>query len=288
MTKFEEMIKAGETKIDHSPKGLLDAKIREHIQREGKIIPLEGALGEGPNTTAYVEEVIRNENGTFTKFYGCSYLLKGYPDARLIDSVAVTKRVFMSTIRLIIKNPLPIVFFKKEHIIKWISEIYEADLETKAPPDHELCAPSKELFRVLKLFFPVKFSKCIALFWEDTAYRLRGQDVLGEINKEWLSQNPRKEVLRVLNIGLRRELGIRDKWGMIIKIAKVALLFPGIKSKVVEFTSELNLEKIELDEDDQYFCLNRINYNFMGLDYGQRMEIKNKIDLEKGHVILEI
>lgn len=133
-----------------------------------------------------------------------------------------------------------------------------------------------------------KLIEFICLFLEfDNAYRFRIQDVFGEIDKVGVMKSISKEFNRIMRIGIYREnkeIGITYKWKFLKVFITLVLFFDkDIRYYVKELFLELNLEQVKLDEDDWYFCLNRIGYDFKGWTYENRIKEKKRIDKEKGH-----
>ncbi len=122
----------------------------------------------------------------------------------------------------------------------------------------------------------------------DYAYRARTQDVLPELDKKALKENPQKEIERLLNLMIERELAIQNKWLGLKKIILYAMKIKKLRNLIVEFLLELDLEKIKRDEADWYFCLNRNDYNYGGLSYEERMKIKEELDKKMGNKIPNI
>lgn len=111
----------------------------------------------------------------------------------------------------------------------------------------------------------------------DDAYRVRLQDLTNEITKDDLLRNPRKELLRILELYKQRDSfeenneahhGVR-----ITKMAKMLsllLYIPKVR-KAFNFAIEnINFEWLKLDEWDYYWTLNRADYKCGGKDFEQR------------------
>lgn len=147
-------------------------------------------------------------------------------------------------------------FLKKDYYCKSGKEIYRAggEIITEMGDD-------ERLWELLKYFCHM---------WEfDRMYRYIGQDLLGELNQEELNKNPRKELLRIIDIGIKRtkiydsfinrkwkKLRLAVKWGMILR--------KDLFKELIMFLKELNLQKVKLDDGDYCHCIRRINYNFKG------------------------
>lgn len=115
----------------------------------------------------------------------------------------------------------------------------------------------------------------------DDAYRVRLQDLLNEANKEALLKNPRKELLRLLEIYKQREPTLSDEKDLnhagarIIGMAKMIsllLYIPWVKNAFKFALNNVNFEWFKLDEWDHYWTLNRIDYNCNGKTFEERKE----------------
>jgi len=307
-------------KPELTPKDTLTAEIREQIRREGEIGFVEGAFGDGNNMGAYIEKIIENPDGVFTKYLGISNLYNGRVDKEIIDSVAQMKRIFMSTLRLVAKFPFR--FSSKRMfraIVDWIAEIYAADLMGKLPLYQKWNVHSRELIRALCATFDLdtdwpEYKDAESPYWarsvdalgyvrgennireaiycfvsfleNDNAYN-RVWDCLGEGSKLGVAE-PRKEVRRIFDRWLSREHSI-DKKVRMIRSAVSFLLWvsPAARKRTSRFFEEMDFEKIRLDDDDMYFNLRR-EYDYRGISKEERYALAERIDKEKGHIILHI
>lgn len=113
----------------------------------------------------------------------------------------------------------------------------------------------------------------------DDAYLHPLIDLANEVSKESLLDNPRKEVLRILEIYQEREVlkGESDSHigGKFVKFAKLLsllLLFPPIKTAFRFAIKNLDFENFKKDEWDEYWMLCRENYNSGGKPFKERMD----------------
>lgn len=277
---------------DTKEKNDLARAIQKHQEAKGKVTRIDGVYGDWRGGDAYVEAVIVSpKGGKFTKLYGCSYLLKGYPYSEIIDRVATVKRVAMEAVRLLGKYPLRLMFGKKwrKDVADCFIMVYMADLEKHQLPLNEFQISTRELIRVGLKFFPEKLVYCFAMFYEfDNAYRQRIQDILSNLNQEALESHPIREINRLFNLAISREKeSIIWKIELFKKlIVAILIISPKTKRLVKDFLLDLDLEKISPDESDRYFTLNRRGYNFQGRTFEDRKVEWDKINKEKGHIIL--
>ncbi|KKK96397.1 hypothetical protein LCGC14_2663170 [marine sediment metagenome] len=286
-------------------KQALRQKISEHIKEKGSITPTDGVFGDVTVNQGFPEGKTLDKKGIQTKFYGCSFLFKGDLDPIAHDSVTVVKRVLMESAFLALKSPvryiLPHVFSWKKAVrglVHWLSRIYESDLKRKSLQFNHLSPLPRELLRVGRSIANTMSSEyrievknvftCFVMFFQvDLAYHTRVQDPLSNLDKDRLSANPRKEILRLFDLAISREIYLTEKIGALRKIASMVLLFPPVKRFALQFLMKLDLDKIKPDRADGYFAYRRKEYNFDGLSFEKRMRIIREIDEVKGHTILE-
>lgn len=110
----------------------------------------------------------------------------------------------------------------------------------------------------------------------DCAYRYRAQDMAGETSNERL-QNPRKELLRLFNIYMSREVLHKDieDWGAKGKVGKIKLLahlmiLPKFKKAFVDALDGIDLEKIKFNEADRFHICYWYGYDFEGKTLDER------------------
>lgn len=290
----------------------LDAKICQHIKEKGSIVSVEGAFGDTFRNLGFVEEYIKTDKGIQTKFYGCSILFKGDLRREVIDGVATVKRVMMASAELALKYKFSLIRFlfsyKKalRNFVDWFIQIYEADLGQKSYKNLNDFAPvPRELIRAgLKLAEEIPLGKyplsrwgpreyridVKRLFWcvgtiiqSDFAYYWRVQDPLSNFQK---TNDIRKEIGRLFNLAIERENQIKEKFIILKRAAMIILLFPPIKRLAIKYFNELNIDKIQPDEEDVYWSGRRAGYNFGGISYEEKIKEIERIDKEKGNVII--
>jgi len=259
-----------------------------------------GALGEMKGCAAYVEEVKMSEQGYLTKYFGVSYYFHGKTDNDVIDRVTITKRAFREIIRL-----FPVKFFK---ITSSFALIYRAEggLKSKCLRQEEFCPSCRELIRVGleyaentlrgKWFTPKELEAkkqfddlvfCFAMFLQcSLSYRMRVQDIFGIMDKENFRKAPIKELWRVRKEVLWRENVVKEMMSVIFWVALLGLIFK--RKLICGFISELDFDKVRMDEADWYFSLRRGSYDYKGLSLYQRIVEAEKIDKEEGNIILEV
>lgn len=147
--------------------------------------------------------------------------------------------------------------------------------------------PIRELYRV----FPQEWAKerdiiCFILEY-DMAYRYRFQDIVSLLDKEAFRKNPLKEINRLFEIMISREVvpGVtkeeRDfmldkKWIFMQKIANIYLKVFGknLVKKLRAIVEDINLDEIKSSPEDKYWQAGYKDYNFRGLTYEIRQKLK--------------
>jgi len=257
------------------------------------------------------EEVFWPENsGALVKLEGCSYLFKGFLNKNILHQLEVSKdtswlllSIFKNKV-IFLYHLLLFVFFRKKAIKEFVRlcngyfDVAYRYLEMMQmiPTPNEWCTSVKEYYRVSEIILSdVKNGRLkrvleklrdIALMIPemDTAYRFVAQDILPEIDK---SKNLIKELKRVFKLMIVREdtKSQKEKWVKVEKLLKWALSVPFVRKAVKRFITELDMEKVKLDESDWYFVLGHHCYNYQDVSYEDRMAERMKIDKEKGHRI---
>jgi len=290
------------------------------IRKDIKEIPLViGAFGASEGCTGIVERVdTPPTGGIFTKYIGCNYLYKGYPDVRIIEYIYPSKRVIAGLFYLVHNKPVRFLLgitylfylllprqMKRKVIIGLLDYILGIThwVEYKNPyalPTESYCPAVKEFHRVLELLLQdIKDNELLSRLGKikdiplmfvqmDTAYHFRFQDIIPEFDKEVLKKNPIKEIGRVLDIFIEREAvdgdnGMVTKWQGLKKIAMFALHFKKIRKIIVKALLEMDLDKIKMDEADFYFVCDRNDYQYCGIPYEERMRMAAAMDTKMGN-----
>lgn len=237
------------------------------------------------------------EGGILAYFVGEKYPVKGMmllADETILDVVDRVKAGFLRALRFTFTKPvvffLPLMlpFYKpilKSALIQ-LADFTDKTLRNFYLKDDKWCKSGREIWRVLskkvKEKYQIQLIRALLMVWEwSDSYRYKGQDLAGELNKEALKENPRKELLRLMDLLIERERheGMKQKWGQFRKpIILLMWIFRGKVKIVAEILMEMDLEKIRLDEADWYHCLIRSYYDFKGISFVKRMEKRQKID----------
>ena len=85
----------------------LQLKIESDLRNGKNIMTVAGAYGDTEKCEGFCETPIEpEEGGMFTKFYGCSYLFKGYPKQEIVEGMATAKAMISAIPRKILGKSL--------------------------------------------------------------------------------------------------------------------------------------------------------------------------------------
>jgi hypothetical protein len=138
------------------------------LQSGKRIFRAYGIYGEIPGSDAYVDEVIKpEEGGTFLKLYGCSYLFRGNPDSIRVHGIELAKSLIFNFPKLMahsylfaIAIALQLIFYKRKLLerIDWImSEIDHKVVRHLDIKENEYNAPVKEVKRAIAISLKEEF-----------------------------------------------------------------------------------------------------------------------------------
>ncbi len=116
----------------------------------------------------------------------------------------------------------------------------------------------------------------------DNAYRFRLQDIMSETTSQALFNTPRKEINRLIDIWLERELSedVKVKVKKIQKLLNLAFRSSKVKEAFRQAIMTSILPNLQADAADRYWMDMKADYNYNGIPYADR-----KIDLLKGYII---
>ncbi len=261
---------------------------------------LLGAFGfAGDECNGVVEKTIRPESGgIYLKFVGCEYLFKGDPKMHVHSAITASKKIF-PTMALVLNDRMMQFVFAFLLILRrkffWklcrgVLRLVHAPFSIYLLKPEKYCVCVRELRRAIETIkVPDEFQKDVEMIKDiasmnletDIAYRFPFQDIIPEINKTALRENPAKEIGRVFKIFKERSSSEyhRDR---LDKILVLILRFKKARNIFLDFIDELNFKKIGLDEADWFFVLNRPNYKFRGLSHEKRLKIRDEIYKKEG------
>mgnify|MGYP001570903067 CR=1 FL=1 len=216
------------------------------------------------------------EGGILTYWEGEKYPWKGYitkePVLRgPVDVLDTNKAVLRAIIDFATSRPiryfLPLLLLlprKLRNKIIWrgleaIVEISSITLRDYYLEPNLYCQSGREIYKVGLIIikgnsYAYELLMAICMFWEfSTYYRLCFQDALGEIDKDALLKNPRKELERILGILMARTTyqEQNDKYAKIRQIVRFGSWFFGKELiQLAEMMALMDFDKIKLDSAD--------------------------------------
>ena len=280
---------------------------------EQSTIQLQASESDGVQGEYFDRMDYPEEGGIYAYFYDHAYPTKGQPYPQAVDAIqapkkmimggarfirthfilsafvfilpkVLTRKAFKSFVRYFIYDYVmgaikPYCFLDEKRYCKSVKEIRRAGFKTveSLKTDDDL----KDLLRCLLIMISNIFE------W-DNAHRYRLQDIFGgELNKELFFKNPGKEVTRLSILQVGRERGWHDdknRWFMMSKALRLVLwLIPFVKHLLFEFVKEIDLDKVKMDEADEYHNFLRPDYDIHGwpIEIRQRKFIKIRDEYNK-------
>lgn len=284
--------------------------IQKIIQEQGWINPIILRDVDGPGTgngAIMTMQARPKEGGRLTYLLGYKYPYKGNPEESGVNDIHVIKKIIHFALKAINKPiivALGLLFIApkwlvggiREAIVDYFYSLIEWKIYLHLIKPEKYCPCARELYRVFTILIERKKDSAMkkiltlardvfCMFIEmDSAYKFRFQDVMVEADKFAFYQNPGKEMDKLFQILLDREIdnkttgGMGSKWKRLRKLIRLGIKFPLIKNLVKEFVRELDFEKLKPDEGDRYFNMLRTDYCFEGKSLETRIEERKIIE----------
>jgi hypothetical protein len=163
------------------------------------------------------------------------------------------------------------IFFMKESILDYMDFILR---DVRYPEPILYCQPCRELYRIINNE-KIRDIAC-PILENDTAYRYRFQDLMGELSKDNIVKDPIKEIKRLMNISFTRQPD-GDAFAKLKKVMPLVYLYLRINKKLLKEIQQTilraNIDELKLSLEDVYWT-NRgyESYNFGGIPHKQRFE----------------
>lgn len=246
-------------------------------------------LAEG--TSSWRIESLDYTDGVHIHVVGAEFPKKGFPTPEAIWAINHVKKAFIESVKIAHSMqliPAAIAFLvlpKSGFIEKLLSSFNRLSFGALSP---FIMSPKymTPLARELEQFitdilielnitegnaktFASMFSHVIEY---DSAYRYRLEDLFSETSAERL-QNPRREIVRLARIARDRELNddVRAKFASMATILGLVLLSPSLRKAIRKSARKAKFESLQYDKADYYWCLLRTDYDFMGMNYEDRI-----------------
>ena len=260
-------------------------RLMNEIVMHMKEIPM--LPSEKPNDVSPLQRVeFPDAGGVLTYMEGHEYPYKGFPYHEFVDRIDLVKKIVRGTLSGIYhelkkKNKLwfltliPSLWVAKSAVRSGIFVVYRI-MERFRLKKERYCPAIRELYRAFdvdnvawnveerELRVRMRDAVCMLLEF-DNAYRYRMQDIVPELNQEAIRANSTSEIGRLLDIMADREKTqeIKDTWTLFRLVVRWYLRFDKqMKNILRDVLSNLDLDKMKLDEGDRHYCLKRKDYTF--------------------------
>jgi hypothetical protein len=264
-------------------------------QRESEIgMEMLKSVGEEAKKTKCPPKTIERvefpqEGGMLSFLEGCEYPKKGFACSETVENVDEVKKQAMSIVRGIerivggskLKTLLLYILFKrqiKEMIYAFTGTLFAIIRRYRSKPIL-YCDCVREIYRVFNIFILIERDEkkqefleqlrdivCMVLEFDD-AYRYRFQDIYPEIDYKAIKEDPIKEIRRVGEIFIEREenSSMKKKWEMFNKFIGLIRFKKDMKLFVERFITEIDMDKIKMDEADSFHCQIKEGYMWTNL-----------------------
>ncbi len=244
------------------------------------------------------------ENGQLAWFKDCPFPQKGHPFPAALYAIGFPKRVLVSFLKVFSHKDFiwmffPVIFYSKKKKAEIISRFLTAFVDSSykiiepfilAPERYSFfCRELRKLITSFLVDIGINneladnFSEVfITLIEYDNAYRLRAEDILSETTKEKMTCNPRKEMLKLVDIMFKRsvEKTVPEKYKKLVNLLGILLYIPSYKKAFRKSMESVDFTKLQLDEADRYHVLLWGDYNYLGKPIQERISIYNEYHLK--------
>lgn len=241
------------------------------------------------------------EGGIFTQVAGFKYPYRGHPEEHIVDILSVIKGMVPMVITFLsqaFRIPTPRRIKALKECMETLLSVCHRAINTKIPVNaYRYCEVAREVHRVSQFVLAdiwidglsrkdmrKRHHKRFALHRTvaqltgmaymilefDNAYRYRFQDISQEINKANFANNPAKETARLFDILIERDnsQSMKAQWRQAKKVLVWIFRLSRLSRNLArQFVQELDINQCKMQEDDEYWCGIRIDYNFKGEDY---------------------
>ncbi len=117
------------------------------------------------------------------------------------------------------------------------------------------------------------------IFEYDQAYRFRIQDLANETSIQELTNKPRKEIKRLLNLNKERDAqNVNEKFEKVVHLLNVILLIPTYRNAFKHAITTRGIGSLQPDINDRYWMCMKSDYDYFGLSYGERQKLTQHAD----------
>lgn len=249
-----------------------------------------------------------DENGVFTYMDGYDYPYRGYPYYEFVEKIDLVKKLSRSLqsgfyhglkktkFKWVLIPLIPTVgrsvFWACTYTFHRLIDRFQVRTNRYSQFVGELhrafsVSWGDENPRITELRKMIRDIECMILEM-DNAYRFRAQDLLPELDKEALTKNPVREINRLLDIWISRELNedVKNSWRLLKLFVTWYLRFDRPLLKMFQrILLELDIEKCSLTSEDKYYSVPRKDYvfGFMTNPTEQDTVLIAKVRLQKNY-----
>lgn len=254
----------------------------------------------------WIETVCPPEGGMYARYEGLLHPYKGHPWAEAVEANNKLKRATLALVKPFAHKVmvLPAIAFaltpqkwKISFLEGWLWEYWRQFEEIMVNGQHCYVLLeerynnfSRALWKLIYHFLmgigiteqtAYNTGKIIATMFEwDDAYRLPAEDAFSETTLEEMLSNPRKEILRIVNIlAQRSNVHMGARFNSFAQIIAAAMLIPKVNKSFKAALKKIKFEFLQLDEIDYYHVLGRNDYQYLGRSIEDRIEERKKIEV---------
>lgn len=256
---------------------MLSRELYENYEAS-KQITNEARVSETELVGWKINEVRWGKNGIETIIDGADFPSRGYAPPEAVFANNIVKRLIISGLPVV--NPL-----RYQEAISAFGEISWKIMSPYILKSEYLTPFSKEIEKMARVFLTeigskwiFKTAKVIAhLFEYDNAYRMRLEDLFNESSPDLLLNNPRKEIVRLLELNRTREVtykqDVSKKFKLVANVLGTILLVPKVNKAFKKAIKAVEYKNLCIDNIELYWMCHRQDYNFLGKTYEERVEL---------------
>lgn len=233
--------------------------------------------------------------GALIHIVGAKYPKKGYPTPEAIVALNIVKTAVKEATRY----PLQLLSVNKDKLLTSFNNTFNKAFTPYKMKEEYLCPAAYGVFQFLRLFLiRANIQPAIAnlaafnfahFIEYDDAYRYRMQDIMSESTHAQITENPRKEIKRLLAIFFERtQFKVGDtpavKVARLLKPLMLLLFIPKYKRIFKECMTKDVFTRLQYDDADRYWAsLKNEVYLFTGKTYEERTvgwEIPHPVKVE--------
>ena len=281
-----------------------------HSMKEIPMLPSEIPPKNDINALLKVE--FPEAGGILTYMEKYDYPYKGFPFFEFVDKVDLVKKIcrqVQSGVYHALKRKskiellkfIPMVPVLGDTLFRAFTFSFYRLIERSRIKSERYCGVVREIYRVWSidpenedpetkdLRLMLRDIECMILEF-DNAYRYRGQDILAEMNQEMMKENPVKEMNRLLDVMIDREVleEKKDTWRLLQMFVSYYMQYDErLLSIFQNILVGLDLDKIRLDIGDKEFCVRRKDYIFGFMMPGECEKPENALVIAKSKLLEE-